>query len=575
VCFRERGEGRLERPTARREPEVGVPFDVILADLPGDLVADVDVTFSATGTVAYVVPAFQSGDGSVRARFAPPHEGRFDYATSSLEPLLDGIRGNLEARPYGGENQLYKHGRIRVASSGRTLEHGDGSPFLWIGDTWWMGLGTRLRWPDEFGLLLADRVDKGFSLVQIVAGPLPDFSATPEGIWHPQQANEAGWPWDKDWARLNPHFFDRADLRIAALVDAGIVPCIVGMWGYYLTVMGTDRVRRHWRNLVARYAAFPVVFCVAGEVNHPGPSDGGDPTDRSARQLEQVATWGRMIHEVRRLDPFQNPVTAHPAHPDARRCLIDPSGLDINMIQTSHWSFHAPSPDESREMTEELGLSRPIRLGFQGAVALTAEAVAESPAMPVVNGEPSYEGIMGGNWQDVQRFLFWTGMLSGLAGFTYGADGIWQMASAREPFSSTVSRWGTSTWQEAMHYPGGRQVGLGRQILEQFKWWDLRPLDVPRASQANRLNPFAASTEDFALYYLPSGLLDDKLRGMRGLPIDVSTVGPSMARFIDPRTTRDYPIGPVEPDSDGVWRPPTPPSREDWLLVVESEPGRD
>ena len=34
--------------------------------------------------------------------------------------------------------------------------------------------------------------------------------------------------------------------------------------------MGAERIRRHWRELVARWAAYPVVFCVAGEVNLAG-----------------------------------------------------------------------------------------------------------------------------------------------------------------------------------------------------------------------------------------------------------------------------------------------------------------
>ena len=36
------------------------------------------------------------------------------------------------------------------------------------GDTWWMGLTQRLRWPEDFQSLAADRVRKGFSVVQIV-----------------------------------------------------------------------------------------------------------------------------------------------------------------------------------------------------------------------------------------------------------------------------------------------------------------------------------------------------------------------------------------------------------------------
>ena len=100
--------------------------------------------------------------------------------------------------------------------------------------------------------------------------------------------------------------------RIAAIVDAGIVPLIVSMWGYYHTVMGEDRVRRHWRNLVARYAAYPVVFCVAGEVDLP-PLESNlafDETDLPGideARATQLAGWSRMAHEIRAMDPGTTP----------------------------------------------------------------------------------------------------------------------------------------------------------------------------------------------------------------------------------------------------------------------------
>ena len=37
--------------------------------------------------------------------------------------------------PYAGSNALYRHGILRPHKSGRFLEHADGVPFYWLGDT--------------------------------------------------------------------------------------------------------------------------------------------------------------------------------------------------------------------------------------------------------------------------------------------------------------------------------------------------------------------------------------------------------------------------------------------------------
>ena len=49
----------------------------------------------------------------------------------------------------------------------------------------------------------------------------------------------------------------------------GITPCIVGAWGYFMPWMGVEKVKAHWRYLIARYGAWPVVWCAAGEANLP------------------------------------------------------------------------------------------------------------------------------------------------------------------------------------------------------------------------------------------------------------------------------------------------------------------
>ncbi|MFQ6095962.1 MAG: DUF4038 domain-containing protein, partial [Candidatus Bathyarchaeia archaeon] len=163
-----------------------------------------------------VVPAFWAGGNFWGIRYASHKVGRHHFRTvcsdkSNLD--LHGQEGVLEVIPYKGDNPLFKHGPLRVSQDLRYLEHVDGTPFFWLGDTWWMGLTKRLPWPEGFKTLAADRVEKGFTVVQIVAGLYPDMPP-----FDPRGANEAGFPWEENYARINPAYFDMADRRFDWLV---------------------------------------------------------------------------------------------------------------------------------------------------------------------------------------------------------------------------------------------------------------------------------------------------------------------------------------------------------------------
>ena len=92
---------------------------------------------------------------------------------------------------------------------------GENDPFFWLGDTWWMGLTKRLRWPEDFEALTNDRVQKGFTVVQIVAGLYPDMPSFDE-----RGFNEAGSAWDKDFSRINPWLEKAGGLRRGRVGDA-------------------------------------------------------------------------------------------------------------------------------------------------------------------------------------------------------------------------------------------------------------------------------------------------------------------------------------------------------------------
>ena len=140
-----------------------------------------DVTFTAPDGKAVTVPAFWDG-GDVWASATPRRESArtktAPAAPNATEP--SGLHGHLrrvKVRPYDGDNPLYKHGPIRIADDHRHFAYADGTPFFWLGDTWWMGLCDRLHWPDDFKALAADRREKGFNVIQIVAGLYPDMPA--------------------------------------------------------------------------------------------------------------------------------------------------------------------------------------------------------------------------------------------------------------------------------------------------------------------------------------------------------------------------------------------------------------
>ncbi|MCK4590702.1 MAG: DUF4038 domain-containing protein, partial [Candidatus Latescibacteria bacterium] len=397
-------------------------------------------------------------------------------------------------------------------------------------------------WPGDFQLLTADRVAKGFTLIQIVAGLYP-------GVYELDEcgANEAGVCWQKGYHCINPAYFDMADLRIDWLVRSGLVPCIVGAWGYYLRFAGLDVMKKHWRNLVARYGAYPVVWCAAGEAVMPFYD-----TDRDdAYEAEARAGWTAVTRYLRQLDPYHHPITVHPAVKPflpscSRKMLDDESLLDIDMLQTGH-------------------TYSTIEVTVQSVIG----CVNKTPRMPVLNGEGMYEGIMGACWQDIQRFAFWTSLLSGSLGHTYGAQGIWQFSTPEDPGVSVGGNWGDAYWQDAYRLPGSGQMGIGKRLLERYPWWEFEPRREPDWNEKERISPFTAGIPGKVwVMYLATDSMESKYWGFTGKSFGIEPETHYRAYFFNPRTGQDVEVGQVQPDAEGRWKIPTKPSKEDWVLVL-------
>jgi TPR repeat protein len=404
---------------------------------------EVNVVFSH-GDQKWVVPAFWAGDTKWIVRFAPPAQGKYTYRVECTDKANTGLNGKentLSVEAYKGDNPLMKHGFVKANPGKHYFEHADGTPFLWLADTWWKCLCKRMTW-EGFQELTADRKARGFSVVQIVCGPYPD-----ENFFAPSLENEGGQPYlVKDMSWVNPKYFDYADRRFKHLVDSSIVPAIVGAWGRgdcnSMDAFGPVSIKRHWRYLIARYGAYPVVWILAGEI--------ADETKWGE------GPWAEVAKYVREIDPYKHPLTCHTGQ-GRRGAEGDVCLIDYDMVGGNH--------DERQAVAD-------------GTLKLLTSACAKKPAMPVLCGETCYEGHMQQGFGDVQRHIFWRNMLSGAGGHTYGAAGIWHAgvegdhgnwgAWDRQPYDWT-------TWKEGVNYPASRQLGMGKQLLEKYPWQKFEP----------------------------------------------------------------------------------------------------
>lgn len=461
-----------------------------------------------------VRPAFWAGDGRWRVRFASTQpEGTWDW-TGTAE--VAGRRtaagsGSLSASAPLSEHPhaALRHGFLRRAPGRRALEHADGTSVLVVADTAWA-----LPWRatvTEATTYASDRAAKGFNAALLMSVQ-PDMRAVGPRARATDLGFDVGFE-DLPSGHLNrlvPGYFHQLDQLVAVLVQHGITPVLQPVFQGFgwkgLDVAGTvvppEEYARYCRYLVARYGAGPVVYLVGAD------GSGAEP---------QVEAGGL---EVERTDCYGQPTGLH-YRPHARNDAYQDAGwLDFQWCQTGHGGEHVPER--------------------------VADMWRNSPARPVMNGEPTYEhtgrrGNAEGWWQGHEA---WSNLCAGATmGVAYGAASLWQWrVSATEPGHEPFFLAPDAGWREALDFEGSRYVGLVGRILAGLPTTDLVPCwDVSLGSR---------------------GLLDAGVlyvayleHGGRTVFLDAAGRVPSHYRMVDPRTGAVVGEG-VRPGDGGVVEDP-------------------
>lgn len=522
---------------------------------------DVDVIVTDEEGKQWKVPAFYAGDREWGFRFAAPHEGTYTYqsvCTNAEDAGLNTQQGSIEITAYTGDNPLYVHGAVRPVAGGRYFEHEDGTPFLWLADTWWMILSKRIGYED-MKVLARDRAEKGFSVIQLVNGMWCDC-----GYLDPRCENEAGYCWKGDYETINPMFYEYADQKMAWIVKEGFLPCVLSCWGFYAEYLGIEKLKKHVRNMVARWGAYPLVWCVAGEtcMQTYEHKQSLQQTERKSSALR--ALWTEVAKYIREIDPYNRTMTTHPMGGSTSLDELDDVAEleDFYTYQGGHGSDQTSISSVTKAMNQTLYHTEPVK--------------------PFINMESNYEAMCD-YWgsADIQRYLYWNTMLDGAAGFSYGAQGIWNCSTEKEPFGNSMYgvNWGNIPWTTSYQLSGSHDVGVGKKILEKLPWWRLEPakdlIQGPEWSSDGDFYKIVGAYipgELYVIYKNMPNLMPAVMQEPDAFcPRVVMPKGEKYAvTFVSPRDGHEEELGYAQADESGKWIIKREPDvMQDWVIVLK------
>ena len=391
------------------------------------------------------VPGFWDGENIWKIRFAPPAEGTWRYETFSDDRALRGKKGVINVSGWT-ESELaanpVRRGFVTVIGSGerkgRYFVYSDGTPFLWIGDTWWDWTNRRITF-ESFKKLADTRAEQGYNIGQL-------FFA------------------GNGWGRLSSlldESFQNPDLEqirkvehmIAYANSKGITVWIHPWWSRenIVETIGSENIRRWWKYVIHRLHAYNVIWTLAGEYNMN--NYGGFPLE----------FWNSLGNLVRSEDPYRRIIGAHPTPPMWSGGAEAPQWSTAEAVHGEQWVDYNQSQTGHARWCNEL------------VPEIISRAYKMDPAKPVVVTEPWYEFIEGNPTAMDIRFAAWSAVMSGAAGHTYGGGHTWRAHLPERP--TGVGSWpmDTSLKVNTLVYPGAVSVGFMGKYLRKLEWWRLEP----------------------------------------------------------------------------------------------------
>ena len=364
----------------------------------------------------------------------------------------------------------WQHGKLEVSSNQRYLQHSDGTPFFWLGDTGWL-MPERLN-RDEVSYYLGKCKDAGYNVVQVQT-----INGVPAYNIYGESSMEEGY-----WQHM--------DYIIKTAEQNGIYIGMVCIWGGLVKsgLLDTKQAQKYGEFLANRYKDSPnIVWIIGGDIK-------GDV---------KPEVWESLAKNIRKIDKGH----LMTFHPFGRTCSAtwwnDAEWLDFNMFQSGHRRYGQQKGDGDGTLNQHFE---------EDNWRYVAHSQSFSPLKPVLDAEPSYEGIPQGlhdpqeaRWtaSDVRRYAYWS-VFAGSCGHTYGSNSIMQFY--RPGLSPAYGA--DQNWWEALENDGFNQMKYLKELILKFPYFErINDQSIILEGTNGERYDYAVATrgEDYLLIYNYSG----------------------------------------------------------------------
>jgi len=459
-----------------------------------------------------------------------------------------------------------EHGRIQVSKDNpHYLAYQDGTSFFWLADTGWEMLHRLNRAETE--VYLENRKAKGFNVIQTVI--ISEFihmdketNFYNDSIFRNENPEKpAITPGNNPENKAEYDFWDHVDFAVKTAEIKGLYLALVPSWGEWVTPR-TDKALFNTKEQAYGYGWFignryrnsPNIIWILGGDRHPDERSIG--IELWSTMAEGIADGTNNVSKMDGKADYTTTLMTYHSFNSSSKWFHNDDWIDFHT-----WgSYHAEVNNT------------------KSYLAAIADWNLVNPK-PTINSEPCYEGH-GINYAledngvftstDVRIAAYWS-VFSGCAGFTYGAQPIWQFTDESRKKHSQQTY---TNWQKGMDMPGAFQVGFLKKLMDSHPMTDMVPDQSLIAGGQGDCATYSCAIrgKSFALVYIPTG---NKTTVKMGI-ISGEKV---KASWFDPRTGQTTVIGEFQNSGEKSFEVPGM-SKEltwlksgrgcDWVLVLES-----
>lgn len=347
------------------------------------------------------------------------------------------------------QSKPWENGKLKVSDNKRFLQHENGEPFFWLGDTGWL-MPQRLN-RDEVGYYLNRCQAADYNVVQIQT-----LNGVPSINVYGQLSSTPGFGFEHTNNPSVYGYWDHMDYIIKTAENRGIYIGMVCIWGGLVKagLMDEQQARVYGEFLAERYKNSPNIIWIIG-----GDTRGDINTE----------VWETLANTIKKIDK-NHLMTFHPfGRTTSATWFNDAAWLDFNMFQSGHRRYGQRKGDGSTiDDNAEEDNWRYVEKSY-----------TLKNMKPVLDAEPSYEDIPHGlhdpeqaRWKDsdVRRYAYWS-VFAGACGHTYGNNSIMQFYRPEISPAYGANKW----WWNALDDPGFNQMKHLKNLMSLFPYFDRIP----------------------------------------------------------------------------------------------------